>query len=119
MSKPRFIMEFLLMAGQRKTERRVCVPVGYVWQEGPDDMHVQLDGPGGDNIWPKIDAAGYYVIPNPRGLGTVRAYHIGFYPEGANMGKCIQHDSKFIASLIRLWGGEHYFPTDTKTNKGI
>lgn len=35
--------------------------VGYIWQQGPDDLHIQFDGPGADNFWPKEENERYVV----------------------------------------------------------
>lgn len=79
--KPGMHLEFLLRDKDgKKTEIAVRLPCGYAWQEGPEDLHIQFNGPGSDNFWP-IMKGGDYLIPDPKGPGIVHAYHLAFKGE--------------------------------------
>jgi len=58
----KFILQFTtpIDSGPDAPER-VHIAVAYVWQEGPDDMHIQFDGPGKDNFYPKYERGYYHV----------------------------------------------------------
>lgn len=89
------VIEFLIRAPNgTRTEQRVCLPVHYAWQEGPHDLHVQFSP--GDNFC-SLMHDGDYVIPNPHGRGTVRAYHLGFRPEPG------VRNAAYQRRIERLW----------------
>jgi hypothetical protein len=59
MAKPKFFLEFY----RRDDQKSFHVPIGYAWQEGPDDLHVQFDGPAEDNFFVPYNAKkGVYLL---------------------------------------------------------
>jgi hypothetical protein len=55
MPKAKFILEFARPEGEDDGKpvgpECVHIAIGYAWQEGPDDLHVQFDGPAEDNFY--------------------------------------------------------------------
>lgn len=96
---------FLRTPDGDRSERILCVPIAYAWQEGPDDLHVYFKKDG-DGFNPTM-AEGDYLVPDPDGgAEPVLCYKIGFYP--SETPSCIEDllvkaGSGYIAKLEALW----------------
>ena len=49
----------------------VCVKTGFVWFHGPNDLHIQFDGPKADNWCPHV-VRGNYTAPHPETGGMMQ-----------------------------------------------
>lgn len=59
----KMILQFERKEGHQHkwTPESVHIPIGYAWQEGPDDLHVQFDGPAADNFYPMYKRGCYFI----------------------------------------------------------
>ncbi len=70
-----FMSKFYLTLANDDVE--FWIPVGYVWTEHTnDDLHVQFDGPGGDNFCPRRDSHDHFIVTFEGRQYTCR--HLGF-----------------------------------------
>jgi hypothetical protein len=111
-----FWMEMLIRDGEganhthehRNDSHGICVPVYYVWQESPEDLHIQIRD-GGDNLLPWYsDKCGDYIVPNPYAYGgpLARCYHISFSANPVlGLGKA---DDDYLRRLEEVWPSPNY-----------
>lgn len=62
-----FYLELLCRdeSGGRPDARHICLKLEYAWQEGPDDLHLQLAHTDGDNLFAEVhEESGDYIIPS-------------------------------------------------------
>jgi hypothetical protein len=91
MNKPPLYLEFVIRSGyeadtykhkERKEQLFIYIPLSYLWQEGPKDLHVHFftkEKSHTEPYFPKYDRkTGDYIVPDPFNPdGFRRCYHMG------------------------------------------
>lgn len=117
MKKPPLYLEFIIRSGccdpdtykheERKEQLFIYVPLSYLWQEGPEDLHVHFftkKEKHTEPYYPEYDPeTGDYIVPDPFNQdGFRRCYHMAVTAkpkfEPAFIG-----DDKYVSRLMYHW----------------